>query len=490
MDGNRELDSHTAGIFRNIFVQLLVQPVEVVEGDELEIKGWCDSEKEFAEKIVESACCIANATGGIVLGGIEGKKATFSSCPYPNVNVSWIETRVKNGSFPPVDCRVFDLSQVLRELTGKPDANAYGLTIPRKHCLTSHVTSRGVSKVRRGKECQPYFTTADDDRTRTIVQGASTGDLSLESLKWALARHQKKFNLAATDDDLLVFAARIHVIAPPDDSQREFAEYNLTLAALLLFGKERALEKLHTSTETIVAFGSERQRLARNIVESVRELVMAERSPVKMRCSNISQDMLLELLMNAYIHRDWRTPGPVMIRLSEILEIQSPGELLPGLNVMSLLRCIPCYRNFLLAESCRQIGLCDKAGRGIGLIFDSALRGGLDIPIFESANNAFTARLSLNKSENFAEFVRVRSGSLSSIDEILCLRALLDREDMTSEEIAQVLQRAVRDAQKVLAEMEKKLMVYKTNAARFALAHGVRTDIEKIFQGNQLDMFQ
>src|SRR5258708_15623072 len=104
-------------LFRNIFVQLLAQPVEVVEGDELEIKGWCDSEKDFAEKIVESACCIANATGGIVLGGIEGKKATFSRCPYRNVNVSWIEARVKNGSFPPVECKVFDLGNVLSELT-------------------------------------------------------------------------------------------------------------------------------------------------------------------------------------------------------------------------------------------------------------------------------------------------------------------------------------------------------------------------------------
>jgi predicted HTH transcriptional regulator len=489
MNRNRGLDSQTASTFRNIFVQLLAQPVEVVEGDELEIKGWCDDEKEFAEKMIESACCIANASGGIVLGGIGGKKASFSRCPYPNVNDSWIEARVKNGSFPPVDCKVFDLTEVLNDLTGKRDANAYGIIIPRKHCLTSHITSRGISKIRQGKDCKPYFTAADDDRTRAIVQGASITDLSQESMKWALARHQKKFN-AAVDDDVSSFATRMHVVVPSHDDRLGGDGYDITLAALLMFGKEKPLERLQVANETIIVVGSERHRLVRNIVESIRELVVSERSLVKQRCPGVSPDILLELVMNAYVHRDWRTPGPVMIRLGEILEIQSPGELLPGLNVTNLLRCIPCYRNFLLAESCRQIALCDKAGKGIGLIFDSALKGGLEIPIFESGDNAFTARLSLNRSDNFAEFVRVRSSSLSNIDEILCLRALLDREDVPIEALAQVLQRAVKDTEKVLAGMGKKLMVCQTVSNRFALSDGLRMDIKTIYQRNQLDMFR
>ena len=93
--GNGEPNADALNTFRNIFVQLLVQPVEVVEGDELEIKGWCDSEKDFADKLVESACCIANATGGAV---IDGKQAIFSECPHLNVSASWIEMRVKNNS--------------------------------------------------------------------------------------------------------------------------------------------------------------------------------------------------------------------------------------------------------------------------------------------------------------------------------------------------------------------------------------------------------
>jgi ATP-dependent DNA helicase RecG len=317
---------------------------------------------------------------------------------------------------------------------------------------------------------------------------ASIADLSQESLKWALARHQKKFN-SLVNDDLLSFAARLHVIVPPHRGEAELERYELTLAALLLFGKEKTLGRVCPNVETIVSYGSEHPRVGRNIVESVRELVIAEKSPIRQRCSEVSQDTLLELFMNAYIHRDWRTSGPVMVRISEILEIQSPGELLPGLNVTNLLRCVPAYRNFLLAESCRQIGLCDKAGKGIGLIFDSALKGGLEVPIFENGNNSFAVRLSLHKSENFAEFVRVRAASLNNMDEILCLRALLDRENMATEEIAQVLQRAVHDTERVLSAMAKKMMVDKAGANRFALSHGVRADIEAVFRRDQLEIF-
>jgi predicted HTH transcriptional regulator len=418
------------------------------------------------------------------------KTAQFSKCPYRNVTASWIETRIKDQSYPPVECKAFDLSSLVADVLGRPNANLFGLVIPRKKFLTSHVTNRGISKIRKGRECKPYFTTADDDRTRAIAPGASTSDLSLDSMKWAIARHQKKFNVVPLDEDPLSFIARMRLIVPPTDDCENLAKYDVTLAALILFGKERVLERIETRVETIVCMGANRHRTGRNIVESIKDLVNARESLLRQTCPAVSPELLFELLMNAYIHRDWRIPAPVMISVDDVLEIRSPGELMPGLNVANLLHCIPCYRNFLLAESCRHVGLCDKLGKGMGLIFDSALKGGLDIPIFESCDNTFTGRLSLKRSDNFAEFVRVRSSTLSNMDEILTLRALLDRQDMAVPDIAQVLQRGSEQAQTVLKAMEKKMMVERTQSGRFGLAWGVRKDIDTIYQANQLDLFR
>jgi ATP-dependent DNA helicase RecG len=476
-------------LFQNILFQLLAQPVEIVEGDELEIKGWCKNEKEFTEKIVESACCIANARGGVVIGGVEGKMANFSTCPHANVSANWLEERVKNLSYPPVDCEAFDLTELLAAVRGTTGATAFGLMVPKSRFLTSHVTSSGVSKIRHGRECKPYFTTADDDRTRAVVHGLSVIDLSIESIKWAIARHEAKFGPGYVDEDPWTFLARMLLLVPVCGGGANPRDYQVTLAALLLFGKERSLQSFHHDVETIVSFDGGTSRVTKNIVESIRELVIAEKSPVKQRCSGVSREVLFELFMNAYVHRCWRTPGPIVVHINSILEIQNPGELLPGLNVTNLLHCIPSYRNFLLAESCRHVGLSDKLGKGIGLVFDSALKGGLPVPIFESRNNAFSVRLSMTISDNFRQFIRVRSPSLSSMDEILCLRALLDRKDLGTEELAQVLQRSVDQTQLVLAAMAKKLMIEECGNNRARLTSGVRHDIERIYSVNQMDLF-
>jgi predicted HTH transcriptional regulator len=266
--------------FRNILVQLFHQPVEVVENERLEIKGWCRDEKEFSEKIVESASCIANAKGGMVLGGISGKKASFSACPYPNVNCDWIEARVKDNSVPSVECEVVDLSELLADIRGTHGANLFGLVVPQSRFLGTHVTTKGISKIRVGKECKPYFTTADDDRTRAFVRGVSAADLSTTSIQWAMAQHQKKFKTGDVFEEPLEFLARARLVEPVNCGGAK--EYKVTLAAVIMFGKEITISRVLPFFETVISLGpSSHLRVRRNVIESIRDLVISERSPVK-----------------------------------------------------------------------------------------------------------------------------------------------------------------------------------------------------------------
>lgn len=103
---------------RNVFVQLMENPVERVENERLEIKGWCHDEKELTEKMVEATSCLANAKGGMVLIGIESKRPNFSPCPFRNVSVAWIEARIKDNTVPPVECEVYDASEGLKSVRG------------------------------------------------------------------------------------------------------------------------------------------------------------------------------------------------------------------------------------------------------------------------------------------------------------------------------------------------------------------------------------
>ena len=43
--------------FRNIFLQLCQQPADALENESLEIKGWCNNERELTEKLADAASC-------------------------------------------------------------------------------------------------------------------------------------------------------------------------------------------------------------------------------------------------------------------------------------------------------------------------------------------------------------------------------------------------------------------------------------------------
>jgi hypothetical protein len=73
------------------------------------------------------------------------------------------------------------------------------------------------------------------------------------------------------------------------------------------------------------------------------------------------------------------------------------------------------------------------------------------LPVFESGDNRFCARLTLTQSEEFGEFLRRRSASLGNMDELVVEPASTDR-------------------------------------SRFRLSAAIRYDISNAFRSDQLDL--
>jgi ATP-dependent DNA helicase RecG len=163
-------------------VQLCHQSADALENEALEIKGWCNDERQLTEKVADAASCLANAQGGVVLVGVEDGTGPhrFSLCPFSNVSPAWLVARVQDNTHPPVACRALDVSQEMADVRGTADAQAFALLVERKRCLSGHVTSKGICRSRSGKECKPVFA-AEDDRTKVIVPDAKAEDLALGS---------------------------------------------------------------------------------------------------------------------------------------------------------------------------------------------------------------------------------------------------------------------------------------------------------------------
>ncbi|MFW9878444.1 MAG: ATP-binding protein [Candidatus Thorarchaeota archaeon] len=99
--------------------------------------------------------------------------------------------------------------------------------------------------------------------------------------------------------------------------------------------------------------------------------------------SIIPQEALREAIINALIHRKYFIPGAVKIAIYDNrVEIFSPGGF-PGLIDINYLGDGTTFlRNPNIARIARKLGLMEKMGTGIKLIFESCKKAGLRMPEF------------------------------------------------------------------------------------------------------------
>jgi ATP-dependent DNA helicase RecG len=482
-----------AQFIRGVISDLLTSTPDEIESDEIEAKSWCNSEKELADKVSDACSCLANSTGGYVFVGVSEAPAggrRFSKCPHAGITCQWLTTRVQDLTRPPVECWTYDVSEILSEVVGVPGSNLFAIRVPRKRCIGSHVTHKGISKIRVGKECRTQFS-AEDDRTKALVPFAVLDDLSLTSIEWSMAQHRKRFpKVSAQWSDPADFLIQTQLAEPYLPEEEQLPRLRISLAALLLFGKNSALQRHISFFETVIKTTQENLRLRQNIVESVRDLCGSDGSVLRSQLPLIPADVIKELVVNAYVHRCYRLPGPLMINVSGgSLEIQNPGELAGGLKVDDLINCVPIYRNLLLSEAARYIGLCDRVGQGIDLVYRGVLESGLPFPEFESDNDLFTARVALGGSDEFREFIRKRGSGMHGLEEIMVLRVLWAKDSATVSELCSKMQRKLDSGERVLDDMERRLMIDGiADKSSYRLNLTLRRDIETIFQSEQLSL--
>jgi hypothetical protein len=212
--------------------------------------------------------------------------------------------RIQDQTHPPVACQCVDLTPLLTELRAIANAHLYAVQVERKSCLSGHTNSKGISKIRVGKECRVQYT-ADDDRTNVVVPNVTTADLSLESIRWAMAQQKKSFVQLNPIDDAWEFLAQARLLRDTNE-----AGGGVTRAALLLFGKQAALGRVAPYCQTVLNTAAGHEDIRKNIVETFRDLLIGEQARLRGIAPSLPFEALRELMVNAYMHRCWRTNGP------------------------------------------------------------------------------------------------------------------------------------------------------------------------------------
>ena len=129
-----------ADTVKDLLARLITESVEDVESETVEIKGWCNNDRDLAEKASEAAACLANASGGYVLVGIEERAfgSKFSCCPHSNVREAWLTGRIHDLTVPPVECGVRDVGGILEEVTQVSGFKVFAISVPRSRYHGGH----------------------------------------------------------------------------------------------------------------------------------------------------------------------------------------------------------------------------------------------------------------------------------------------------------------------------------------------------------------
>ena len=299
-----------------------------------------------------------------------------------------------------------------------------------------------------------------------------------ERLRRAVERYRGDTSLVGLDDRDLDGALGL--------IRREDGQPVPTVAGLLLIGRESALRQ-HLPTHEVAfqvlrgtevrvndfyrlplvaAFERVEEQFSARLVEEELQVGLF-RVPVP----QVDRRAFRESVVNALTHRDYTRLGAVHVRWQdETLIVSNPGGFVDGVSLENLLVVEPRPRNPLLADALKRIGLAERTGRGVDMIFKGLLRYGRPAPNYRRSDaNSVVVELSCADADlDFLKLVldeEQRLGTSIPIDTLLVLSRLREEKRLDVNVIAQTIQKDVPAARAVLERLVE---------AGLVEAHGVK----------------
>jgi ATP-dependent DNA helicase RecG len=174
---------------------------------------------------------------------------------------------------------------------------------------------------------------------------------------------------------------------------------------------------------------------------------------------NYDRRAFREASVNALIHRDYTKLGAVHIRWEDYgITISNPGGFVEGVTLDNLLVVKPRPRNPFLADAIKRIGLAERTGRGVDLIYQGLLRYGRSAPDYRSTNSHSVA-VRLPGGEADLGLLRVvieeenRSHCPLPVDSLIAIRQLRQERRLDTATLARAIQRDEAIARSVLERL-------------------------------------
>ena len=425
--------------------------MQETEGETLEFK---QARNRFGlDELTEYAVALANEGGGKIILGVSDQRPRnvvgSTAFSQPEQTRGQLNQRLHLG--------------ISFDIVNHPDGRVLIFHIPSRPAGIP-IQFRGKYLVRQdeslvgmsGERLTAIYAESGHDYSADICDGLSIDDLSdkaVEDFRKRWIAKSGNGQLAGLSKQQLLFDIEVAT------------EEGVNFAGLVLFGTRTAVRKHLAQSEIVFEYRStnaagpagQREEFTEgfflyfdqlwNLVNLRNDKQHYEDGPFVLEVKTFQERAVREAILNAVSHRNYQLASNVFLRqYPERIEIDSPGGFAPEITPENILvRQSP--RNRRIAEIFAKCGLVERAGQGVDLMYQLAIRDSKETPDY-SKSDQFTVSVTLKGrvlNKAFVRFVlKCDVGALESLstEQWLALDRLSREEQLrncSSESVEQLL---------------------------------------------------